>query len=186
MLLAQQAVGVSPIPQAVTALREAIDASPVRLALPDESTEQCGYQSGLAAAYSPKGDRIAETMCTGDVVVLDAATGHVVFRRHLSAQASAVAYDPISGDLAVGTDKGIDLLDPSNGSLKSQLLGHGEANALAFSPDGELARGHWRANCPAICIARHPQGIRRWVPRCCASTLPQVMKLPPSPHWPIG
>jgi WD40 repeat protein len=138
VLLARQAVQVSPIPQAVAALRQAIDASAVRLALPTESGRQCGFGSGPALAYSPTGNRVAESLCTGELVVLDSATGRVVYRRQLAAQASAVAYDPNSRLLALGTNTGIDLLDPSNGAGRSQLLGHGEPNALAFSPNGAL------------------------------------------------
>ena len=135
VLLAREAVAVSPVPQAVTALREAMDASPVRLALPTVSGKQCGL-SGPALAYDPTGDRIAESVCTGEVVVLDAATGHVIYRHHLADQAGSVAYDPTGRYLAVGTNQGIDLLDPADGAVESRLVGHGEANALAFSPDG--------------------------------------------------
>jgi WD40 repeat protein len=138
VLLARRAVAISPIPQAVAALRQAIDASAVRLALPTESGKECGFQSGPAIAYSPAGDRIAESLCTGDIVVHDAKTGTVVYRRHLSTEASAVAYSANGRYLAVGTNTGIDLLDPNTGRRASQLVGHGEPNALAFSPDSTL------------------------------------------------
>ncbi len=138
VLLARQAVQLLPIPQAVSALRQAIDASPVRLGLPTESAERCQSEIGPAIAFSPAGDRVAESLCTGDVVVLDAASGHIIYRSHLAAQSSAIAYDSNGRLLAVGTNEGIDLLDPSSGVLKSQLVGHGEPNALAFSPDGSL------------------------------------------------
>ena len=38
--------------------------------------------------------------------------------------------------LAVGTDQGIELLDPANLRTRARLDGHGEPNAIAFSPDG--------------------------------------------------
>ncbi|MGP0031281.1 MAG: toll/interleukin-1 receptor domain-containing protein [Acidimicrobiales bacterium] len=138
VLLARRAVELLPIPQTEAALRQAIDASPVRLALPTQSGKLCGFLSGPAIAYSPTGGRLAESLCTGDVVVLDTATGHVVYQRHLSAQASAVAYDPSGRLLAVGTNAGIDLLDPATGAVTARLVGHGEPNSLAFSPDGTL------------------------------------------------
>ena len=138
VLLARQAVQVSPIPQAVAALRQAIDASAVRLAFPTESNKQCEFGNGPAIAYGPTGDRVAETVCTGDIVVHTAATGNVVFRRHIAAQAGAVAYDPRRRVLAVGTEKGIDLLDPASGVRRSHLPDHGEPNALAFSANGSL------------------------------------------------
>ncbi len=139
VLLARQAVQVSPIPRAVAALRQAMDASPVRLALPTASAKGCGsgnFTSGPTIAYNPAGTRVAESLCTGDVVVFDAASGHIVYRRHLSTQVSAVGYSPTGGVLAVGTFDGIDLVDPNTGAVMSKLSDHGEPTALVFSPDG--------------------------------------------------
>jgi len=139
VLLARQAVRISPIPKAVAALRQAIDASPVRLALPTEPPKLCGsrnFTTGPTIAYSPRGTRIAESVCNGDVVVLDASTARVVYRRHLSNLVSAVIYTPDGKMLAVGAAAGVDLLDASTGAVVSRLQGHGEPNALTFSPDG--------------------------------------------------
>ena len=139
VLLARQAVRVSPIPKAVAALRQAMDASPVRSALPTGSAKLCGtenFTSGPTIGYNPAGTQLAESLCTGDVVVFEAVSGHLVYRRHLSAQASAVAYAPNGGVMAVGTSNGIDLLDPSTGTVLSKLNGHGEPDTLVFSPEG--------------------------------------------------
>ncbi len=138
IILAQKALRMAPTPQAIGALRQAIDASRVRVALPAESGRQCGFGSGPATDFSPNGTRVAESACTGEVVVADAATGRIIYRRHLAAQASAVAYDPNGSVLAVGTEKGIDLVDPSTGEIKSELPGHGEPNALDFNTEGTL------------------------------------------------
>jgi WD40 repeat protein len=138
IVLAQKAVQLAPIPAAVGALRQALDASEVRAALPPESGKQCGFDSGPATAFSPSGGDVAETLCTGDVVVAKAASGHLLYSRHVAAQASAVAYSPLGSILAVGTNTGIDLLNPSTGRLLSTLAGHGEPNALDFSPNGYL------------------------------------------------
>src|SRR6202163_2014519 len=46
VLLARRAVQTPPIPQAVAALRQAMDSSPVRVALPTESVGQCAPRSG--------------------------------------------------------------------------------------------------------------------------------------------
>ena len=138
IILAQRAVRMAPTPQAIGALRQALDASRVRVALPAESAKQCGFGSGPATEFSPNGTRVAESLCTGEVVVADAASGRVIYRRQLAAQASAVAYDPNGSILAVGTETGIDLLDPSTGRIQSDLSGRGEPNALDFNADGTL------------------------------------------------
>ena len=138
VLLARQAVRVTPTPQAVSALRQAMDASAVRVALPIESVGSCKYQAGSFVAYDPAGDRVAEGSCTGQVTVADATTGRVVFERHLPTQEDTVAYDPDGRHLAVATRSGIALLDPSTGVTTSRLAGHGEPTSLAFNPDGSM------------------------------------------------
>jgi WD40 repeat protein len=138
IILAQRALRIAPTLQAIGALRQALDASRVQVALPTESSRQCGFGSGPATDFSPNGTRVAESLCTGEVLVANAASGRVIYRRHLAAQASAVAYDPNGSVLAVGTEKGIDLLDPSTGGIESELSGHGEPNALDFNPAGTL------------------------------------------------
>jgi len=138
VILAQEAVKLKPIPQAVAALRQAMDTSALRVALPTVAPEQCGFQSGPSIAYNPNGSRVAETLCTGELVVMDSANGHVLLRRHVATQASAVAYDPKGHLLAVGTNRGIDLVDPTTGVVRGQLMGHGEPNALAFNGGGAL------------------------------------------------
>jgi WD40 repeat protein len=65
---------------------------------------------------------VAEVACNNDVVVLDAASGRVMYRRHISGPAGAVAYDPTGRVLAVGTNTGVDLLDPSNGVVQSRIV----------------------------------------------------------------
>jgi WD40 repeat protein len=136
VLVARAAVRLAPIPQAMAALRQATDASALRVALPTVAPEECGFESGPSAAFSPDGSRVAESLCTGEVLVMNSQTGHVLFRRHVAAQASAVAYDPNGHLLAVGTNRGIDLLDPTTGAVRWQLIGHGEPNALTFNHDG--------------------------------------------------
>ena len=138
MILAQEAVRLRPIPQALAALRQAMDTSALRVALPTVAPQQCGFQSGPSAAYSPTGSRVAETLCTGELLVMDSADGRVLLRRHVATQASAVAYEPSGHLLAIGTNRGIDLVDPTTGVVRWQLIGHGEPNALAFNHTGTL------------------------------------------------
>jgi WD40 repeat protein len=136
VLLARKAMQQRPIPQAVAALRQAMDSSPVRVALPTESVGQCAPRSGPSVAYSPTGRRVAEVACSNDVVVLDAASGRVVYRRHVSGPAGAVAYDPTGRVLAVGTNTGVDLLNPSNGVVQSRIVVPPGPRALGRGPGG--------------------------------------------------
>ena len=135
VVLARRAVHVSPIPAAVAALRQAMDASPVLVAFPTEYTRLC--VTGPTVAWSPAGDRVAESLCTGTLVVLDTA-GRTVYRRRLGHVAGAVAYAPGGHLLAVGVAGGVDLLDPDDGAVEATLAGPGIPSAIAFSPDGTL------------------------------------------------
>jgi WD40 repeat protein len=139
VLLARQAMQQRPIPEAVAALRQAMDASPVRVALPTESVGQCAPNGGPSVAYSPTGRQVAEVACNDDVVVLDAASGHVVYRRHVPGPTAAAAYDPTGRVLAVGTSTGVDLLDPSTGAVRSRLVVPPGPRGLA--PGGPIAPG---------------------------------------------
>jgi WD40 repeat protein len=138
VLLARRAVQQAPTGQAVSALRQAMDASSVRRALPIEPVTGCKYQPTSLIAYSPTGDRVAEGSCTGQVTVIGAASGRIVFRRHLPGQEDDVAYDPDGRLLAVGTNRGVVMLDSNHGTVTSHLPGRGAPTALAFSPNGSM------------------------------------------------
>ena len=71
VLLARQAVAQRAVPQAVAALRQAMDASPVRVALPTQSVGTCAPNAGPSVSYSPTGRRVAEVACNNNLVVLD-------------------------------------------------------------------------------------------------------------------
>ncbi len=153
VLLAREAVQQRPIPQAVAALRQAMDGSPVRVALPTEPVGSCAPNSGPSASYSPNGRRVAKVACNDDVIVVDAASGRVVLRRHVPGPADAVAYDPAGGVLAVGTSTGVDLLDPSTGAVRAQFVVPLGAQALARGgPNGPSPTG------PAAQLPGGPNG----------------------------
>ena len=54
VIVAQEAVRLKPIPQAVSALRQAMDTSALRVALPTVAPEQCGFESGPSARLQPE------------------------------------------------------------------------------------------------------------------------------------
>ena len=119
---------------------------------------------------------MAEVACNDDVVVLDAASGHVVYRRHVPGPADAVAYDPTGRVLAVGTDTGVHLLDPSTGAVRSRLWFPAGPRALARGgPNGAPGR----VRLPS---AREPPDAPRVDPTRWPSTPPARSWRPP-PSW---
>ncbi|HEX4034404.1 MAG TPA: TIR domain-containing protein [Solirubrobacteraceae bacterium] len=138
--LAISAVKTAATKQAVFALRAALDASPLRLAVRNASVSQrevtCGNESGPAATFSPNGSRIAEGGCSGQVTILDAVTGRALQRVTVARYAPAVAYSPSGSLLAVGTGSGVVLLDARTLARRATLPGYGMTDDVAFSPNG--------------------------------------------------
>jgi WD40 repeat protein len=99
ILLAVAAMHEKVTPQATFALRAAIDASPIRLRLPDAGEQTCGSWGFVSPgiAFAPDGRTLAEGLCNGVVVLADAHTGRVVRRVR-------VGTDPISGPVAFSPD----------------------------------------------------------------------------------
>jgi WD40 repeat protein len=165
ILLGMQAVRTSPVPDALFALRAAIDGSPLRMTLLRPAGVGCQFASGLSLAYDPSIGRLAEGVCSGTpgpgrppvagrVLIFDAGDGHVVQqpRIGLGGAAPMVAYSPDGSLLAAaGADGQVQLLDAHSGALRGTLgapaFGPGGRPAgrriglpvgLAFSPDGSL------------------------------------------------
>jgi WD40 repeat protein len=148
LILGIRAVKTRATPQTLFALRAALDASPLERGLPTiPNPGSCGLNSGLVAAVSPDGRKIAEGACNGTVLLLDASNYRVVRREHFPEQVTSVRFSPSGSLLAVGTNRRIMLLDPQTGAVRArtgvlfpsgtQGLGIG---GFAFSPDGrELA-----------------------------------------------
>ncbi|MGN6171274.1 MAG: toll/interleukin-1 receptor domain-containing protein, partial [Solirubrobacteraceae bacterium] len=120
ILLAMGALRASPTPQALAALRDAIDASPVRGQLPSRGRQSCANSPGVA--YSPTGGVIAEGACDGRVIIVDNATGRVRARWNLGSPAGPVAFSPDGRRLAVATQAGVVVLDASTGRLLERLM----------------------------------------------------------------
>ena len=160
ILLAINAVRDSPTPEALYALRQAIDQSPIRRRLPSRGTQSCGSASpGLG--YAASGDVIAEAACDGTVILVEDATGRVRARWKLGRPAGPVAFSPDGRTLAVGTAGGVAILDVATGKLLQMLVtksdsmpnsplcgfpGTGIPGVLAFSRSGDWLAASYNWN----------------------------------------
>jgi WD40 repeat protein len=146
LTLGMRAVKTKATPQTMFALRAALDASPLELALPTVNVPAACSQNlggGLSAAYSPDGRQIAEAVCTGQVRLLDAANGQLEHTVVVGRGASGVAYSPDGAALAIGTGPGVVLLEPQTGKVLRRLggvpsPGPAQTLAVAFSPSGRM------------------------------------------------
>ncbi len=168
ILLGEQAVRTSPTPDAMFALRAAIDASPLRLTLLRPAGVNCQLTTGPSLAFDPSAPRLAEGLCggalgrggePGRLLVFNPLNGRVVAQSHLGrGGAPVVAYSPDGSLLAVATAGEVRLLDARTGASRGQLGALPPAPvrgspppgaapfskaivlpiALAFSPDSSL------------------------------------------------
>jgi WD40 repeat protein len=138
VLLGIRAVHTSPTPEAMFALRESLDDSPLQLAVGIGSEKSCSASngSGPSVAYGPGGRTLLAVRCDGRLQLVDAGTGRVERVIGLASPADVVAYSSASALFAVGTDDGLELLDPSTLDVRSILPSLGQASSVAFSPDG--------------------------------------------------
>jgi WD40 repeat protein len=140
LLLAREAVRTKPTPDALFALRRALDESPLRLTLPPQGRQDCAPDTfGPGLVYTGRG-RIVESLCNGDIVFLNARTGRVEARRHVGRSAPAVELSADGTQLGVAIEDGIALLDPATGATRRRLQGE-QVKRLAFSPDGSVVAG---------------------------------------------
>jgi WD40 repeat protein/DNA-binding SARP family transcriptional activator len=128
ILLALQAMSLVRTTQAEEALRQAVVASRVRLALTDMTAMV------RSVAYSPDGSRLATAAWDGTVFVCDAARGEVI----LTLSGEMVAYSPDGARLATATEDGtVTVRDALSGRELLALPGHTAALVeIVFSPDG--------------------------------------------------
>jgi len=184
ILLAVAAMRKEVTPQALFALRGALDASPIRFRLPDAGLQTCGqYGAAPGVAFRPDGTQLAEGLCSGDVVLADAHTGHVIRRIHVGPTGGFVGYSPDGTELAACCRRGVVLLDATTGAVRG--IGPRPASgysAVAFDPTapvlavggpGDIVLWNFRTgrrrtiryapahvNPPTISLAFSPDGSR--------------------------
>jgi WD40 repeat protein len=137
ILLAVAAVHKSPTPEAVFALRRALDVSPLRVRLPGVGSQSTPFYWGPGVSYSPDGSRIAEGSQDGAVRIFDATSGAVLRRIAVGSAAPIVQYSPDGSRLAVASTRGALLVDPATGRILERTSESAfNACDLVFSPDG--------------------------------------------------
>ena len=139
ILLAMSAARTKATPDALLALRDALDASPLRARLPAAGSQACTPPiGGPGLAYSPDGSRLAEALCGGSLRIFSTPSHRLLAQTHVSGGTGAIAYDRSGSLLAVGTGRGVALLDGRSLAVRAVLRDREAVNALAFSPDGSL------------------------------------------------
>ena len=137
LLLARQAVRTKATPDALFALRRALDASPLRLALPSQGRQGCGQDIFGPGLVYPSRNRIVETLCNGNVVFLNAETGKDREPPASGGERSERRAEP-RPQAARGrrptTASRCSTRPPARPS--GRLRGGGPVKRLAFSPDG--------------------------------------------------
>jgi WD40 repeat protein len=151
ILLAAAAVRDAPTPQAVFALRGALDSSPLQRQLPSAGPQTSPLVWGPGVSYSPDGRRLAVGSQNGAVTIFALPSGRVLRRFRLRTEAPIVAFSPDGSLLAVSTPNNVVILDASTGAtrLTAKVAG-GEGN-FAWSADGST-----------LYFASNFKGVVRW------------------------
>jgi WD40 repeat protein/DNA-binding SARP family transcriptional activator len=151
ILLAVAAVHEAPTPDAVFALRGALDASPLERRLASVGAQLNPGLWGPGVSYSPDGRRLAEGSQSGVVKIFAVPSGRVLRKVRLGASAPVVAFSPDGSRLAVSTDHSVVILDASTGATLLTAKGMGYDSNFAFSADGSV-----------LYFASNERGVVRW------------------------
>ncbi len=137
ILLGMEAIKTAVTPEATYALQQALDTSPLQVRLASVGLQPYNGFWGPAVSYSPNGRLLAEGSEGGFVTIFETATGHVIKRIQIGAQAPVVAFNPAGTLLAVGTNQDVRIVDPSTGVIR-QVAKTGD---LAWGPFSWSADG---------------------------------------------
>jgi WD40 repeat protein len=135
VLLAIRAVRTSATSSAMFALREALDDSPLQVTVTTGSVQTCSSNSP-SAVYSPDGREIVAGLCDGELAVINPDTGSIERELRLGSAVTTEAWSSNGALLGVGTNRGLELLDPLSLSVRAHVGGVGSVDSVAFSPDG--------------------------------------------------
>jgi WD40 repeat protein len=170
ILLAVAGLHKAATPEALFALRRALDVSTIRYRLPDAGNQSCAPANFTApgVAFRPDGRQLAEGLCGGYIVLADARTGTVHRRIRIGRVGSAVAYNASGSLLAAPSDRGVLLIDSATGSVQGVAAGHPQGRMrIAFSPTAPLlaigGNGRvtlWNTQTRRARILRFPQAAR--------------------------
>ena len=137
VLIAMQAVRTKATPDALFALRAAIDSDPLQQLLPGLRSQSCP-ELGPTVVYDPSGARLVEGTCDGSVRVVNRGTGQTVRTFHVNGPAVPIRISRDGSMLAVATDGAIRLYDARTLTPRRGLRMPGHAERIAFSRDGSL------------------------------------------------
>jgi WD40 repeat protein len=151
ILLAAAAVHEAPTPDAVFALRGALDASPLERRLASVGPQANPLLWGPGISYSPDGRRLAEGSQSGVVTIFALPSGRALRRVRLGAPAPIVAFSPDGSSLAVSTFNKVVILNASTGATRLTAKGLGSEGDFAFSADGST-----------LYFASNIRGVVRW------------------------
>jgi WD40 repeat protein/DNA-binding SARP family transcriptional activator len=161
ILLAAAAVRDTPTPEALFALRRALDASPLRRRLASGGPWQGILGGEQFVSYSRDGRQIAEGSMTGAIRIFDAASGRLVRRIRIAGVANApfVAYSPNGASLAVATNRDVRILDVATG--RTLLVTKGTTGLYAGYNTFQAANFAWSRDGSLLYFANGNQ-IVRW------------------------
>ena len=102
ILLARQALETKATPDALFALRGALDGAPLLRRLPAPQARS-PFSDGPTIAYDPVAPRLAEGHCNGELLIFASADGRVLRRFKVAASAPGIGFSPDGKELAIGT-----------------------------------------------------------------------------------
>lgn len=137
VLIAIEAVKAKATPDALFALRAAIDNDPLTQRLPGIGVQRCS-ELGPSVTYDPSGSRIVEGTCQGTVRVIESRSGRTLRTLNLGDPAVPVRLSRDGSLLAIATAGAVLLYDWRTLTPRRRLTTPGHPERIAFSADGSL------------------------------------------------